>query len=83
MGVGTEGGRGWMDGWKEGGRCGGGVAMCEYSGSSLASMLRPALWQIATILEGAGSNELLGFPNNNGANRQKKKKKDTQTDGRR
>lgn len=50
------------------------------SGSSLASMLRPALWQIATILEGAGSNELLGFPDNNG---DKQTKKDTQADGRR
>lgn len=35
-------------------------------------MLRPALWQIATILEGAGSNELLGFPDNNGDKQTKK-----------
>lgn len=61
----NEGGLGWeaeggIEGWREvrgwGWRC------VSSSGSSLASMLRPALWQIATILEGAGSNELLGVP---------------------
>lgn len=58
VGGGMEAGEG-MDGGWVGGRCGGGGG----SGSSLASMLRPALWQIATILEGAGSRmSCLGVP---------------------